>query len=136
SLIATLHLIFTMIDGQRLTLPRLLAVLLQSALIALSIDVRSTEWWQVLAIAGVVAWLVARRRPAVAVLWPCAVLALALMGLDIYQRAAVDPIYEKTQLRHRIFWHNVGIGFALNPTLAHKYNLFIDDGPMTLLVKK
>jgi hypothetical protein len=48
----------------------------------------------------------------------------------------VDREYERTQLRHRIFWHNVGIGFALNPVLAQKYGLIIDDMPMIQLVRR
>lgn len=136
SLVAVLHLSFAMIDRDRLTATRLAAVALQSALIALSVDVRTTEWWQVLAIAGVATWLLARARVSVATLWPCAVLIVALAGLDVYQRLAVDKVYEESQLRHRIFWHNVGIGFALNPTLARKYSLIIDDMPMIQLVRR
>ena len=64
------------------------------------------------------------------------VIVVALVGLDIYQRVSVDPVYEQSELRHRIFWHNVGIGFSLNPELANKYALYVDDLPMIQLVRR
>ena len=135
SLVAVLHLSVAMLDGQRLTTTRLGAALVQATLIAFSVNVRSTEWWQVLTVAGVGAWVLARRHVGIKSLWPCAALAIALGGMDVYQRVAMDPAYQRSQLRHRVFWHNVGIGFALNPVLARKYALSIDDTPMIQLVR-
>jgi hypothetical protein len=64
------------------------------------------------------------------------VLAVVLVGLDVYQRVAVNDVYDQSQLRHRIFWHNIGIGFALNHVLAQKYSLLVDDWPMMRLVRE
>src|SRR5207248_596518 len=47
-----------------------------------------------------------------------------------------ERVYASTHIQHRIFWHNVGIGFALNPSLAKKYALIIDDTPMMQLVRR
>jgi hypothetical protein len=136
SVAGVLHLCFLMIDRQRPTLVQVVAAAVQAVLIAFSIDVRSTEWWQVLAIVGVAAWLVASSRVGLAWLWPSAALVVALLGWQVYQRAAVNEIYVRSALRGRVFWHNVGIGFALNPALAAKYSLSLDDLPMIQLVRR
>ena len=136
ALVPVLHLAFAMLDRHRFTAQRLLAAAVQAAIIALAVHVRSTEWWQVLALVGVAFVATRRRGLRRDVVWPCLVLAAALAALDVYQRVSVDREYERTQLRHRIFWHNVGIGFALNPVLAQKYGLIIDDMPMIQLVRR
>jgi hypothetical protein len=136
SLAGVLQLCITMIDRRRPTAVLVLAAAVQAALIAFSIDVRSSEWWQVLAISGVAAWLLVRSRVGIAGLWPCGVLLLALAGWQVYQRAAVNDIYARSALRSRVFWHNVGIGFAMNPTLAAKYQIYLDDLPMIQLVRR
>jgi hypothetical protein len=64
------------------------------------------------------------------------VLIAAIGGLEIYQRVSFERVYASTHIQHRIFWHNVGIGFALNPELAKKYALMIDDLPMMQLVRR
>ena len=139
SLVSVLHLAFAMIDRQRASPARLAAAAVQAAVIAFSIHVRSTEVWQVLAVVGVAAVLYLRGdrgREGLRLLWPAAVLIAATAGLEIYQRAAFDRVYTSTHIQHRIFWHNVGLGFALNPTLAAKYALTLDDAPMTHLVRR
>jgi hypothetical protein len=139
SLVSVLHLSFAMIDRQRLSLSRLAAAAVQAAFIAFSIHVRSTEVWQVVAVMGVAAGVLLkdRMRPeAFRLVWPAAVLIVAAFGLEGYQRASFAPAYATTHIQHRIFWHNVGIGFALNPTLAKKYALAIDDMPMLQLVRR
>jgi len=138
SLASVLHLCFAMIDRQRASAGRLPAAAMQAAFIAFSIHVRTTEFWQVLCVLGVASALILRdhSRQAIRTLWPALVLVVAVLGLEIYQRASFDPVYGSTHIRHRIFWHNVGIGFALNPMLARKYALAIDDMPMMQLVRR
>ena len=77
-----------------------------------------------------------RGRRRCRLLWPAVVVVAAIAGLEIYQRASFDRVYASTHIQHRIFWHNVGIGFALNPTLAAKYALTLDDMPMIQLVRR
>jgi hypothetical protein len=136
SFIPLVHLSLVMIDRHRLTAPRVAAAAVQAVLVAFSIHVRSSEWWQALAIGGVATWVFMRDRSPRDVFWPCAVVVAALVGLDVYQRIAVDDVYNESHLRHRVFWHNVGIGFALNPNLARIYSLQLDDLPMIRLVRR
>jgi hypothetical protein len=137
SLVPLLHLGLAMIDRHKVTTLRLVAASVQGGIIAFAVHVRSTEWWQVLGLIAIAVYLAMRRGAAARrLVWPCATLAVALAGLDVYQRLSVDREYDKSQLRHRVFWHNVGIGFALNPVLAQKYDLIIDDMPMIQLVRR
>jgi hypothetical protein len=139
SLVSVLHLALAMIDRQRPTPARVAAAAVQAAIIMFSIHVRSTEVAQVIAVMGVAAVVYVKSglgRQGLIPLWPAAVLIAAVAGLELYQRAAFDRVYADTHIQHRIFWHNVGIGFALNPALAAKYQLSIDDMPMIQLVRR
>jgi hypothetical protein len=138
SLVAVLHLSFAMIDRQRLSRARLAAAAAQATFIAFSIHVRTTEFWQVMALVGLAAvlWIRDHSRDGVRALWPVAMALAAVFGLELYQRASFDRVYASTHVQHRIVWHNVGIGFALNPYLAKKYDLMIDDMPMIQLVRR
>ena len=138
SLVAVLHLSFAMIDRQRLTAGRLAAAAAQAAFIAFSIHVRTTEAWQLIALAGLAAvlWMKDHSRDGVRALWPAAVALAVFAGLELFQRASFDRVYTATHIQRRIFWHNVGIGFALNPALAKQYDLTVDDMPMIQLIRR
>lgn len=137
SLVSVLHLSLAMIDRRPFTFWQAAAGAAQALLIALSIHVRTPEAWQAIAVFGVGAWLMVRWRwDERSFLWPAAVLAVALVGLNVYQRASMDEIYKTTHLQRRTMWHNVVIGFALNPALARQYDLMVDDMPVITLVRK
>ena len=137
SLVAVLHLALLIIDGRPFRWSAGAAIA-QAALITFSVYVRSTEVWQVFCVMGVAVFAGWHRGYArrLASAWPVAVLVLGLVALEAYQLRAFDPAYRSTKIRHRIFWHNVGIGFALNPMLAEKYGLSVDDAPMIRLVRQ
>jgi hypothetical protein len=137
SLASVLHLSFAILDRQRRSAANVAAAAAQALFIAFSIHVRTTEFWQVLSVAGVAGAvaLMERGYSRVLVVWPALVLVAAIGGLELYQRVAFERVYASTHIQHRIFWHNVGIGFALNPALAKKYSLSIDDTPMMQLVR-
>jgi hypothetical protein len=137
SLVSVLHLSLAMIDRRPLTFWHAAAGAVQALLIAMSIHVRTPEAWQAIAVFGVGAWLTVRWWwHEKSFLWPAVVLAAALVTLNVYQRAALADVYKSTHLQHRTMWHNVVIGFALNPTLSQRYNLTVDDMPVILLVRK
>lgn len=138
SLVPVLHLIFAVLDRQRPTALHVAAAAVQVASIAFSTNVRTTELWQVFSVAGVAtaAALVERGRTRLLVLWPALALVTGIAVLELYQRLSYDRVYTSTHIQHRIFWHNVGIGFALNHALAAKYNLAVDDQPMMNLVRQ
>jgi hypothetical protein len=137
SLASVLHLSFAMLDRQRRSAAHIVAAAVQALFIAFSIHVRTTEFWQVFSVLGVAAAVAVteRGRARFHVLWPAVVLTAAIGGLELYQRVSFERVYASTHIQHRIFWHNVGIGFALNPELAKKYALMIDDLPMMQLVR-
>src|SRR5207247_8522089 len=102
---------------------------------SVSMHYRSSKLCQVLAVLMVFA--LSLYRPHLrSVAWPVIVLLCALAVLESFQWLSLDREYQRTQLRHRIFWHNVGIGFAVNPELARKYELDVDDMPMMKLVRR
>ena len=137
SLVSVLHLSLAMIDRRPFTFWQAGAGAAQALLMALSIHVRTPEAWQAMAVFGVGAWLLVRwwwyER---SFLWPAVILAAALVTLNVYQRASMADVYKTTHLQHRTMWHNVVIGFALNPVLARQYDLTVDDMPVITLVRK
>jgi hypothetical protein len=138
SIVSVLHLCCLVIDGAPLRVGSAATAIVQAALIALSVHVRSTEIWQVLCVIGVAA-VVGRHQPLRSRLvraWPAWLLALGIAALEGYQVQAFDRVYRSTQIRHRIMWHNIGAGFALNPVLATKYALALDDSPMMRMVRQ
>lgn len=138
SLVSVLHLSLAMIARRPLTFWQAGACAAQALLIAMSIHVRTPEAWQAMAVFGVGAWLLVRWRVSHgwSFLWPAVILAAALVTLNVYQRASMDDIYKTTHLQRRTMWHNVVIGFALNPVLARQYDLIVDDMPVITLVRK
>ena len=138
SLVSVLHLSFAMIDRRPLTVWQAGACAAQALLIAMSIHVRTPEAWQAMAVFGVGAWLLVRWRSSIewGFLWPAVIMAVALVSLNVYQRASMADVYKTTHLQHRTMWHNVVIGFALNPALASRYELALDDLPVIKLVRR
>jgi hypothetical protein len=138
-LMATAHLLYISIRGARLSVAGVAAVAAQSALLAFVVFCRSPEIWQVGAIvltAGISIGvsIAHRRRSAQAAVIALGALAVSMAGLIFYQWAYFHPDYFTTHGRARLIWHNVGIGFALNPQLSKEYRLSVSDGPMFALV--
>jgi hypothetical protein len=138
SMVSVLHLCFAIVTRQKATPLNLICASLQALFIAFSIHVRSTEIWQVLCVmsVGVAHLLRGRSHFDGRALWPVVVLIGAVVCLEVYQRASFDRVYQTTHIQHRIFWHNVVIGFALNPVLAKEYALSVDDSPVIELVRR
>jgi hypothetical protein len=60
--------------------------------------------------------------------WPVLVLVLGVAALSGYQRLAYHPRYYENALSSHILWHNIFMGLAVNPRLASRYAIDIDDG--------
>jgi hypothetical protein len=142
AVLATLHLGFATLDGQNMTAGRLIAAVYQALMLVLAVHVRMDNLWQVVAIVVWVAAVLAirgrarltetnaaigRRRPR---FWPLIVLAASFVGLLVWEEATYDRHYFSNNLPHHLAWHNVGLGFALDPTLGRPYNFEISDPSM------
>ncbi len=150
-LIPVVHLVFATVDERGFSWVRLVALAVQAGVIVECIHVRCTALWLVFALVG---WytltvavragraLVRRRWPDPALqtvlraAWVPALVLVGVAGLHGYQRLVYPPEYLSTHLRHRILWHNVGIGFGLHPRFAREYKLGINDGSMVNLTVK
>lgn len=132
--LAVLHLAFASIDPRPVSAVTCLCAIYQALLVTLAIHVRSSSSPMVIAL---VAWIVAaelfRRRgapvPAIRY-WPVVVLAVSLGGLSAWERLAYHPRYFRSHLAHHLFWHNVGIGFALHPALGAPIGFVMSDEAM------
>jgi hypothetical protein len=133
AVLPTLHL--ARMIGRRATIGAAALCAVQILLLLECLQVRSTEIWAFLAIGSLALWTLARRR-SLAVAWPGFAAGAGLLLLTLYQSATYNPAYFSTDLRGRLFWHNVGIGFALHPKLAQKYHLTLSDNFWTLVHAK
>jgi hypothetical protein len=120
SLVAVMHLALVALGrGNRAAW---LAAIPQLTLFVFLYHCRSSLGWQVVALSAVVAgragWCLYRRRPAelVAPVTVGLLLAVSLVGLKYYQRAAYHPAYF-AQEGPRTFWHNALMGLSHHPKL-------------------
>lgn len=148
-MLPAIHLMLIPFDRGHFSWLRLAAAAFQTLVIVECIHVRSSTVWLVfLAVAvylGVLGVRFFRRQAArvgsdqelMGVLksgWGIGLLLCGICGLKLYQECVYDKAYA-ADLKHRVFWHNVGIGMALHPKFAQKYNLGINDNCMQVWVK-
>jgi hypothetical protein len=148
ALVPLFHLCFLAWDAERMSPRSVFLAVPQVVLLVEAYHVRSTELWEIIVAAAFIGGVATHRlvsqrarrcagdqAPVLSTVWPLFLLMIGVVGLWTYQRAVYNPAYFRTQLQQRVFWHNVGIGFALHPTLAARYRLAIDDQPMIDLVR-
>lgn len=143
SFIALVHLSLLALSKDRLGWRDAPALVFQPAAILLVVTMRSAESWQALALvaiaaAGLCGAFVHRAGRPVPWLRACApVLPVLILlgGYQLYQRAAYPAEYSSTNVRNKIFWHNVLIGFALHPQLAGPYGLSLNDASVWSFVR-
>jgi hypothetical protein len=147
--IPVIHLIFIFLDRQHFSWLRFGSAAFQVIVIVECIHVRSSTIWLVAAVAFAYLALLGgrffRRQPASAWFtpdfrmaltsgWGVALLLCGVVGLNLYQRCAYDAGYSRE--KHRYCWHNIGIGMALHPKFAEKYELGINDWCMPAWVQQ
>lgn len=140
SIVAMAHLLYLSVLPRKVTAIDAFAALLQGALVAFVVFARSPEIWQIglvllTSAASFVIALRAKRFAAGAAISAVSV-TICMLGLSAYQRATFHPSYFEKYGQTRLMWHNAGIGFALNPTLAAAYDLRVSDEAMFNLVAK
>lgn len=143
SFIALVHLSLLALSKGRLGWRDAPALVFQPAAILLVVTMRSAESWQAIALAAITAAGLCRafvRRAGGPVPWlracaPVLPVLILLGGYQLYQRAAYPADYSSTNVRNKIFWHNVLIGFALHPQLAGPYGLSLNDASVWSFVR-
>jgi hypothetical protein len=134
SMVACLHGLLFIAQPSRSAL-QIVTLVLQMGLIIFVEHVRSTTAWQLATVAlvavGFSAFRLQQRRGWRVVALTACPLALVLLGqvaLDRYRAWAYPIEYQRgDQILTRGIWHNVFSGFALQPDLAERYGLKIDD---------
>jgi hypothetical protein len=138
SLVSTIHLMLVMQSRRRLSIGVAALVVLQVALIMFVIHLRSAEFWQIIAI-GVFAAVNlaidrARWRRIALVL---GTLAVGFVGLQTTAVNTYNERYLREDVVGRVFWHNLLMGLAINPTFQLKYGIVpLDDVSVTEAVRK
>jgi len=111
----------------------------QATLLVLVVSIRTAEAWQVTALVGVAA-LTASYRAApsrrLSAIWPAATTLAILATYMVYQNNVFPQEYFSRNVRTKVGWHNVLMGFALHPGMAEWYGLRIDDQSIVDYVKK
>jgi hypothetical protein len=140
SMIACFHLLVSLLRTS-IRPVELILVALQAFLIVFAIHLRMTAQWQVVVVAFVTLVAITvrvyrdrqpsivealRRQASTAV--PLSILAIGLLGLQLYRSLAYPVEYQRgDQILTRGFWHNIVSGLAFHPTFAEREQLRIDD---------
>jgi hypothetical protein len=74
------------------------------------------------------------RALALRLVWPVALLAVGLFGLDRYKHAHFNPQYFQQGYASHAYSHNLIMGLSFNPRLAREYELGVDDAKVIRLV--
>lgn len=145
SFIALVHLAWLVLSKEPIGRRDVPALLFQSATILLVITMRSAETWQVVALGAIAGAsrlraVVTERSLGTPAAWlrglaPVLPVLVMIGGYQLYQRAAYPPEYLSTNVRNKIVWHNVLIGFALHPEIAQPYGLSLNDASVWAYVR-
>jgi hypothetical protein len=137
SILASLSLLCLLIDGDPLRPWRIPFFVFQALLVAFVVHTRNAEIWQVLTLvlAGAAALIFAAfktrsfNRSAVGVL---AIAALCFLASQAWATSRFAPEYFGKKLTHKLFWHNVLIGFSVSNYFAKRHGLELNDTSVLL----
>lgn len=140
SMIACFHLLVYLLRPS-IHPVNLLLVVFQALLIVFAVHLRATAQWQVVAVVLTTLIVIAVRtfrdrqmsivealRSQASTAIPLSMLAIGLLGLQLYRGLAYPVEYQRgDQILTRGFWHNIVSGLAFHPTFAEREQLRIDD---------
>lgn len=120
----------------------------QIIVIVFVVHVRNAEAWQLTApslfalVLALIAWRKSgfslRGAYRVGQIRSCVTTIVLVWGIALPAHAAIQarfaPEYFATKLVHKIFWHNVGIGFSVSPYFRERYGLALTDTNFLLYV--
>ena len=143
---ALLHLAWLSLGGRKLSLRDSLCAAFQVFVIVLAVHVRSSD---IVIVAGLFAWVgivaVGRsiryappltiRRGIVSIVektsvWPLVFVAIGLCSELQWERVTYHQRYFASNMARHLVWHNVGLGFALHPTLGKPLHYMLSDQSM------
>jgi hypothetical protein len=142
---AIVHLGFASIEGHRNSMVAIGCAMYQTALVVFAVHIRSANIWLVFALVTWLGMVLAiemmknstRLRISAVFrtsfpngLWCVFLVLLGLSGLSIWEKTAYDPAYFTSKMPHHLLWHNVGLGFALHPSLGGPLDHQITDEAM------
>lgn len=127
------HLMFLAIQRAQWTAWGIAAAALQTSIICLVINARTSAAWIVIAM-GVfwaslwVTWLVRRSRIAsgntIPTLWPIAILVLGLSALLVHQKIGPHPAFtDGRAYGGHVFWHNLVSALHNNPLRTERHGI-------------
>ena len=133
--IPTLHLCLDAC-GRRLSSLDLLALVLQSSIIAATFQIRSSSGWSLLCVA-LVAVIVSgaafvkegRVRSVTRPLVPLLVVMIMFAAGSVWQRSRLGGALVRAVPSQHVFWHAIHVGFGLHPQFAREDGLTLDDMP-------
>ena len=141
SMFALLHLALLTIRCETFSKHHVLEILFQSLVLVIVVSMRTAELWQLIALGTIAFYAIVIRTnkqtlaKSVGRLIPLLIALIVLGGHYVYQNRVYPAEYFNKNIRDKIFWHNVLIGFSLNPYFADKYSIDVSDTSVLKLMK-
>ena len=131
--VAMFHLMFLILQRKRPTTSEIAAAALQTGIICLTVNARTSAAWLLIAVMLLWAmlwlmWLFRRARTGLQApkptSWPMGVLALGLAGLLLHQQFGQDPAFHDSRAQGgHVFWHNIVTTLHNNPLHTGRYGI-------------
>ena len=150
AMIACMHSILFLFES-RVGGKKIVALILQIALIVFVMHIRSTTMWELALVAGVSVVVLLWRKghvdrqsrswPLLGNRWPAAVplgaMIVFVLLLNAHRSYGFPEDYHRNgEAITRPFWHNIYSGFAYHPAMAERYQLKVDDFTVLLATKQ
>lgn len=131
--VAIFHMMFLILQRERPTTSKIAAAALQTGIICLTVNARTSAVWLVISVMLLWAtlwlmWLFRRARTCLQapkpISWPMGVLVLGLAGLLLHQQFGQDPAFHdgRAQGTH-VFWHSIVTALHNNPLRTERYGI-------------
>jgi hypothetical protein len=142
TVIPALHAAMLVIQREPASARSVLLVVLQALPVALSIWIRASAAWVILALLALCAGMLIHAlastpgwRPKLGRFWPVAIFLIVILGHGTSVRLSLNPAYrQQGDISHHMFWHAILYSMQLNPYLVDRFGPLFDGvtgDPMT-----
>jgi hypothetical protein len=142
AVIPALHAAMLVVQREPASPGSVLLVVLQALFAALTIWIRASAAWVILALLALGIGLLVHAlvgkldwRSRLARIWPVAVFLIVIVGHGGWVRLTLNPVYKQQgDLSHHMFWHAILYSMQLNPYLVQRFGPLFDGvtgDPMT-----